>query len=281
MAIYCDDRFAFVENLHDYFNAQQEMKEVKIDVFVVVLCLRGKASLCINGDMYEMQTNDLLVCLPNIILERSMASMDIEFRCISLSRDYVRQLPILKGGNLWDMVLAIEQNPVLSLTAEEAHLFCQYYDFIRGKLTSAPHRYQEELTDALLHAFIYDFSAVLDRFATVEPQTLTSGKMVFRKFFDLLTSMYPKPRSVSYYADRLCLTPKYLSNVCKEACGHTATELINECVAKDIRLLLKKPEKNIKDICNELDFPNLSFFGRYVKRHLGMSPKRWREENQL
>ena len=77
------------------------------------------------------------------------------------------------------------------------------------------------------------------------------------------------------------ITPKYLSAVCKEASGQTASELINQYVVKDIVYLLHQPDKSIKDIAFELDFPNLSFFGKYVKKHLGMSPKMYRKENKL
>ena len=63
---------------------------------------------------------------------------------------------------------------------------------------------------------------------------------------------------------------------CKESSGETASELINRYVVKDIDFLLKQRGKSIKEICNELEFPNLSFFGRYVKKHLGLSPKQYR-----
>ena len=63
----------------------------------------------------------------------------------------------------------------------------------------------------------------------------------------------------------------------KDCSGYTASDLINRYVVKDIDYLLKKRDKSVKEICNELEFPNLSFFGRYVKKHLGLSPKQYRE----
>lgn len=81
------------------------------------------------------------------------------------------------------------------------------------------------------------------------------------------------------YADRLCITPKYLSAVCKATTGKTASDIINRYVVEDIRRLLKQPGKSIKEIANELDFPNLSFFGKYVKKHLGTSPTQYRNAN--
>lgn len=83
---------------------------------------------------------------------------------------------------------------------------------------------------------------------------------------------------VSFYADKLNVTPKYLSAVCKEISGHTASDIINQYVVKDVEALLKRSGRSIKEVANELMFPNLSFFGKYVKKHLGVSPKQYREK---
>ena len=189
-----------------------------------------------------VDTSEFQIYSPELQLNcKGVCNMDLDFRGVRLSREYTRQLPVLNGGNLWDIMMAIEKHPILRLKEDEV-----------SQLEQVQHM-------------------------TIE--TPSAGNLVFRNFLKLLTTAYPKPRSVSYYSNRLCITPKYLSTVCKEYSGHTTSELINQCVAKDIQLLLKKREQSIKDICNELDFPSLSFFGRYVKRHLGMSPRQWRDMN--
>ena len=272
--VYCDDRIAFVDSLPQV----ADIEPVKVDAFLMVVCLRGQAVVNINGQSFECRPNDALICHPNIILEKSMASWDLDFRCICLSKSYIQQLSMLGNGRTWDIMMFIEKSPVLPLTAEEVKSFCQYYDLIRGKLSGGRKPYQEKVVDALLQAFLYEVGGVMERFVKVEPQAYTAGNNVFRNFLDLLSSTYPKPRAVSWYADRLCLTPKYLSTVCKEVSGETASDLINRYVVKDVDFLLKQRGKSVKEICNELEFPNLSFFGRYVKKHLGASPKQYRAQ---
>ena len=83
---------------------------------------------------------------------------------------------------------------------------------------------------------------------------------------------------MSYYADHLHVTPKYLSSICKPICGHTASTIIDQYVLKDIEFLMKYSQKSVKEIANELDFPNISFFGKYVKKHLGTAPRQLREK---
>lgn len=94
----------------------------------------------------------------------------------------------------------------------------------------------------------------------------------------LLEKSYFKSRRVDHYAQQLHVTPKYLSTTCKRRCRETASQLIDAYVLKDIEYLLKHSMKSVKEIAFELDFPNLSFFGKYVKQHFGMSPKAYREQ---
>jgi AraC-like DNA-binding protein len=84
-------------------------------------------------------------------------------------------------------------------------------------------------------------------------------------------------RGVDYYAQKLCITSKYLTVVCKQKGGHPALEMIRESTIERIRYQLKNSDKSIKEIATELDFPNLSFFGTFVKQHLGVSPKVYRK----
>ncbi len=276
MVIYGDGCIAIVESI----NNAAIHEAVRLDVMVGLLCLRGQGSLYINGKQFHFKACDLLICHPNLVLEKSSISLDTEYRCILLAKEYLRQLNLAGSKDTWDSIKFLEKSPVLTLDPNEVDLFCRYYDLIRAKMTCPPHPYRKELIDALLQAFLYEFRNILDRSHELKPQLYSAAERVFSDFMDLLTSISPKPRSVGYYADKLCITPKYLSSICREISNYTASALINQYVVKDIQILLRRHDKSIKEVCNELDFPNLSFFGRYVKKHLGMSPKKWRENEQ-
>lgn len=272
--LYSDGQITLIESLLDV----ERGNVAKLEHFVFILCLRGHAAISIDGRSYNLYPDNVLICHPNIVLGESMSSMDFEFRGVVLSKDYLQRLPLVSTDNMWDVMMFFEKAPVLSLTPDEVKDFCRYYDLIRLRLADTHLRYREELLSALLTALLYELSNIISRFADFRPQPYSAGSNVFRNFLSLLSSSYPKSRSVAYYADKLCLTPKYLSTVCKEVSGETASELINRYVVKDIDFLLKQRGRSVKEICNELEFPNLSFFGRYVKKHLGLSPKQYREK---
>ena len=268
ISAYNDSRIAIIDELQS-LNIEQA---VKVEAYIILLCVKGKGSLYINGESRMIHVNDLFICHPNIILENSMISIDFECRCICLSSEYMKQL-LLIAGESWDLKMFIEKIPILSLNAEEAELFCQYYSLLRSKMLGTPCKHQKELIDSLIQAFLYEFHDAL------EPPTFTSGENLFKEFISLLSSSYPKERMIGFYANQLYVTPKYLSAVCKEVSGQTASELITQYMVKDILYLLRNSQKSIKEIANELNFPNLSFFGKYVKQHLGMSTKQYRESS--
>lgn len=274
LAIYCDDRIAFVE---DFKKMENTPRVVRTEIMLVILCLKGKGRLDLDGETHTIEADDLLICHPNIVIGKSMVSFDMEFRCIAMSPEYIHQLAII-AENSWDVLKFLEKSPVIHLSHKETETFCQYYDLILSRLTGGPKHHLKEVTDALLLAFLYEFHDTIERFVQLKPPTYSSNERLFKEFLETLTSAYPKARMVTWYADRLHITPKYLSTVCKETSGHTASDLINKYVMKDALYLLKKSDKSIKEIVNELDFPNLSFFGKYVKRHTGLSPKQYREQ---
>ena len=93
----------------------------------------------------------------------------------------------------------------------------------------------------------------------------------------MLERHFRHERRVSWYAEQLCITPKYLSEVVKQVSKRTPNEWIESYVVLEIRVLLKNSTKNIKEITEELCFPNQSFLGKYFKEHVGVSPSEYRK----
>ena len=108
---------------------------------------------------------------------------------------------------------------------------------------------------------------------------LRQGDRVFRKFMLLLAENSNMNRSVKSYADELCVSPKYLTSVCRKHSDYTASELIATSVISRIKQLLLYSDLSIKEVAAEMGFDNLSFFGKYVKKHLGLSPNNYRKQN--
>ena len=109
--------------------------------------------------------------------------------------------------------------------------------------------------------------------------SILMSTLVYRRFMSLLAESNGQIRSVSVFANMLNITPKYLSKCVKDESGRSPLNLIHETVVGIIRQQLRYSNKTIKEICAELDFPNLSFFGKFVREHLGKSPTDYRQQN--
>lgn len=272
--VYKDDRMIIIDNSNvtDTLNTSP----IKSEWFVALLCIGGESTIYINNEMYSIHKNDILLCHPQTIFEHKITNLDFKYCGFCLSPEYVKQISLI-SSNSWNAILFIENNPIIALDENESSLFLQYYNLIRSKFETESQHHLKQLIDMLLQAFIYEFHDSMEKRIKIDPPQYNSADNLFISFLDILVNSYPKQRSVSYYAEKLFVTPKYLSAICKEISGETASDLITRYVKKDIENLLKQPNKTIKEIANELDFANLSFFGKYVKRIFGVSPKEYRE----
>lgn len=272
-AIYNDGELAFFTDLHNL----PAHSPIQLEIYIIGLVREGKGIANINGNSYEIQKNDLFVCQPYNIVEKGLVSLDFKGYFILVSTGFMqRTMPM--AGQILDFKFMFEQNPVCSLLPEEARVFCQYYELLYTKIQQASPM-QKKVIDTLMLAFFYDMKAALNRvIRQSKPRPFSAGEDLFRRFVELLESTYPKPRAVAWYADQLHVTPKYLSAVCRKAGGDSPSDLIDRYVLKDIDYLMLHTPKSIKEIACELEFPNLSFFGKYVRKHRGMSPKAYRAE---
>ena len=264
--IYNDGELAFFDKMD---GSRASAFPVQLEVFTIVLVTEGQATLLFNGERYEAKRHDLLICPPHSVIGSGPKSGDFQGHCLCVSSSYIQ--------NFWGMKFLLENNPVCHLQPGEAKVLCQYYDLLCSKAQYSSAR-EKKVIDTIVLALIYDMRNVLGRVMEHSPRPFTSREVVFKRFLDLIESVYPRPRSVAYYADRLHVTPKYFSTVCKQVSGQKAGDIIAQYVLRDIAYLMNHTRKSIKEIACELGFSNLSFFGKYVKKHFGMSPKAYREQ---
>ena len=187
----------------------------------------------------------------------------------------------------WNTAIHIHNNPVKSVgNGEDKTFFGFYRDLIIAKINDEPHCYHKEVIQHLFSAIFCEMMGQLHK--EMEAAGNTEGSKegikqvnyILRKFMELLSKDKGMHRSVSYFANELCYTPKHFSKVIKQACGRTPLDLINETAVEHIKYRLKRSEKSIKEIAEEFNFPNQSFFGKYVKAHLGTSPANYRNRKE-
>lgn len=249
-------------------------KNFHSEAYVTILCLDGKASCTIEGREYHVAKNDMIMAHPNQIIQNTMVSCDFKCRGLLMSPAYFENIFIL-GGNIWEAGLIIREHPLLHLDEQEMENFLTDHEFLKHKLARTELPHHEQSLKLLLQSLVFEFydniSPMLDK--QLPLRRFSSAEIIFKRFLSLAAGEAPRRHDVAYYADKLCITPKYLSSVCKKQTGHTASYLINQATASYIHNMLTSSDKSIKEIAAEAGFDNLSFFGKYVKRELGSSPR--------
>lgn len=165
----------------------------------------------------------------------------------------------------------------LSQTILQSHLFnMTYSDFM--ELCSNIYLQQQgpkrnEMISALTKIAASIEMSNRPKYDIIKDSRISRQDYIYIMFVELVYQNYIMQRSINFYADKLCLTPKYLSTVVKNCSGKTPHEWINERVIERAQILLKTTNMSVQQISDELNFSNQSFFGKYFKRHVGKSPK--------
>ncbi len=252
-----------------------EMKfPIRLETTIIVLTLKGHARISINLKEYDIQPNSLMLITPSSIILKEESSEDLSVLYISSPTKMIRNMPIDKSG--LSFFLHIQEHPVTPLKEEEVTLIKRYHSFIKEQTKREKTANLNEIVYHLLTALFYEIGSIIGQRQPEKPVVPTRQQELFGHFLKLLKENYKTNRSVSFYADKLCITPKYLSALSKSITHATAGEWIDRCVILAAKEMLKYTMKPIQEISNELNFPNQSFFGKYFKQHTGLSPKDFR-----
>ena len=248
----------------------------RLNFILMALCRKGKATYSIDTREQAVLPGDLFFISERHIIDNFEASDDFDCLCIMLSTQFYHGF-VQNVKNVSSLLLFSMNNPVVSLTKQEIQTYENFFMVIREKIADENHHYRKELVQALLLAMFYDMSGVIYRIEQSSAKKQSRSDVIFARFIALLQENFRKERRVGWYASQLEITAKYLSEVVKNVSKRTPNEWIDSYVVLEIRVLLKNSPKSIKEITEELNFPNQSFLGKYFKEHVGVSPSEYRK----
>ena len=273
-ALYLEDGLVLTNRIS---NAPIPQEPTRMNFILMALCRKGRAQYCIDTRQQTVKPGDLLFISERHIIDNYMASPHFECLCILVSTQFYHGF-VQNVRNVSSLLLFTMNNPVVQLTPHEIQVYSNYYRTIREKISDTEHYYRTEVVKALLLAMFYDMSGVTYRVEQSSSKGQSRADVIFAEFIQQLEQNYRTERRVSWYAQQMGITPKYLSEIIKQISKRTPNEWIDSYVVLEIRVLLKNSTKSIKEITEELNFPNQSFLGKYFKEHVGMSPSEYRKK---
>lgn len=246
------------------------------DYLAHAICLAGHCSFSFNGKKFELKEGDLMIVRKGKLVEKIRPSEDFEVKVLYVTTSFIELCtPQTNYGMKGQLSLFL--NPVMSLDAGQRFVCERDFRWIDYRLTQTKHTfYRELLINAVQSAILdfFDFHSVIYK----ESPVSTQNALLMNRFLDMLENGdYRHNREVTYYADALCVTPKYLSEVSKKVSGYPANYWINRYTSLDIARLLRDKTLTFVQISDMFDFSSPAYFSRYVQRTLGLNPTQYRE----
>lgn len=248
----------------------------------IFYCQRGSVEVSLEGCHYHIKPGDVYIYMASTLVHLLHKSEDAEGIMVEVDFYYI--LPIVNKVINVESQLFMRKNPCVSLPGEQ----CAHFEYLLNNLWDRINaedcqkenvQYQHlklELIKSMGQTICYE---ILNMYFTNQPlQPLQQGKkdVVFQNFMLSLFRFYRKERDVSFYARMQHITPRYFSAIIKEKTGDSALQWIVRMVITEAKQLLEESDLSIKEIADQLNFPTQSFFGKYFKQYVGVSPKEYR-----
>ena len=277
---YSDNEIVIVDSIQQF----TQISSAHVSMNAIVICTSGKAQAQMNGIQMELHRNQIAIIPQNVTVTDVMVSPDFDVKGMFLTNRILRSF-LNEKISVWNDMMYIHRQHIVTMDEDEILFYTHFYDMLTLAIEKGKENpYHTEIIQALLRSAILGLCGTMkwmlsqnDNQLSIINYQLSTGKSHFQRFLDLLHSTEVKHRTVEAYANDLYISPKYLTTICKKNSGKTANEWITEHVLEDIRYYLKQTDLSIKQICNQLGFPNPSFFGKYVKDHFGMTPMEFRK----
>ena len=247
------------------------------------LCLGGTCHIRFNGRDIDLQAGDLMIVRQGRLVERVQPAAGFRVMTIWVTAEFIeRSTPQSNYGMRGQLALFL--NPVMHLEAGQQAVCAKNFEMVAYRLEHPEHHFHREALVCAVQNMIldfYDFHSHLQGGEDAGIGVSNAAADIMRRFLVMLDGgAFRQHRDLAHYADRLCVTPKYLSEVSRKVCGYPANFWIQRYTSLDIARLLRRRDLSLTQIADLLGFSSPAYFSRYVQRNLGMSPSELREHEQ-
>ena len=280
IAAHLDNQFILIDNFDELQMDTEAFfvnHPLKLSFTVMLFCLDGWMRFQINLRDFELQANDVLIVQEGAIGEYRGMSDGARIVVIAFASEY------FQVANRIDATMSLRQllrvSPLCHLRPETIEESLTIYRLMKSKIAETDNPFRKESLfgyTQVLTANVYNYLLMPDS-GTEFPKKIGRHQEIFNQFIKEVQQNYTKERSVSYYADVLCVTPKYLSQVVRKVSGRLAGDWITDFVVLEAKALLKSRKYTIQQVANMLNFANQSFFGKYFKEKVGYSPTEYQK----
>lgn len=246
------------------------------DVFMAGTITEGSVSITVKGVSHHLTPGDIILLFPGDTIDCRIEADDAKGSLFICSTE--RAIELVKDNSLYLYTLRLRTIQVIRLPEGHYKNIADYVSIIHNKVVGRP-------TNPLLsQTVLFIVEAVISELFEgiqalgYEQDTgkISQVETLYKEFITLLSVTPIRPREVEWYAEKLKITPKYLSKICRNNSGRSASEWIREYAMIDIKSHLRNSSLSIKEVANRLGYSSLGFFGKTVRRWFGVTPSELR-----
>ena len=282
LVVYMSENVTILNDINKIIRRNHHV--AKLGCMMMVFCEEGEANIHINSNVFLLQKGYCAILPPGTVIQSYTLGANMTSKIVSISQNFLTETLSLKKET-WNIMSYLYHHPIFPINRNTSYKIYLYKELLWTLIQEKPHAYSQRTRSFHFAGMICEMFAMLnEQIPHEERKNIQQNRATFitRDFIHLVNADNGTHRSVSYYADKLCYSPKYLCAVIKEATGKTPMQFIQENTIKQIKYKLRHSDMSIKEIADAFDFPNPSFFGKFVKAQTGMTPLQCRmsKENE-
>ncbi|MBR1769712.1 MAG: AraC family transcriptional regulator [Bacteroidales bacterium] len=239
-------------------------------------CHIGQCSFKFNEQSYVLQAGDCLIVRRVDLITDVCEDNNLRVDVIYVSAEFI-ELCTPQSNYGMKGQLALFNNPIMHLTPEQQQVCILDFDYIKRRLALTTHHFHRDVMINAVQCLIIDF---FDFHASLYGDVKISSPQadIMERFLQMLEQGdYRHNRDIGYYADRLYVTPKYLSEVSKSVSGYSANYWIKRYTSLDISRCLRQKNYTLSELADIFGFSSTGYLSRYVQKNLGLKPSELRE----
>ena len=240
----------------------------KLGCMMMVFCEEGETNIRINGNIHLLQKGNCAILTPGTIIQSYTSETGLTSKIVSISQNFLTETLSLKKET-WNIMSYLYHHPIFPINRNTSYKIYLYKELLWTLIQEKPHAYSQRTRSFHFAGMICEMFAMLnEQIPHEERKNIQQNRATFitRDFIHLVNADNGTHRSVSYYADKLCYSPKYLCAVIKEVTGKTPMQIIQENTIKQIKYKLKHSDMSIKEIAKHLCFSSEYYFSNYFKQ---------------
>lgn len=241
----------------------------------LIVCEKGYFCFDVDKKKFTARAGETIFLSEGNNFSIGELSDDLRVSILFYHIDPIREI---LGSSIVAMYLytTLTPEPCYVWTSGEESDLARYIALLGRHRKSAQNPFDNHECKLLLLALTYRLCSIYSR-RIIEEKNVAGHKIdTFIKLIRLIEKYYMQERGVAFYADKLCLSPKYLSALSKSVCGYTVQELVFRAIIRKSIFWLKNTNKSVQEISDDLNFPNASFFGTFFKKQTGLAPSYYR-----